>query len=78
MYQAGNCLRVSLVVLKINKLWGRISIELQGRPLSTTQFSLDTYCYLQLAQSCILLEQFHILGNTVVWNLPNFGGNGCR
>ena len=31
-----------------------------------------------LAQSSFLLEQFHILGNTVVRDLANFGGNGCE
>ena len=44
MDQAGNRLRVSLVVLE-DKLWGRISQELEGRPPSTTQFFLDAYCY---------------------------------
>ena len=76
---AGNRLRVSLVVLfsKINcgELESQKSFQVGLHPphnFPWTHIVTDN-----LAQSCFLLEQFYIPGDTVVRNLANFGGNGC-
>ena len=78
MDQAGNRLGVSLVILEDTVNCGvesHKSFKVGLHPphnFPWTHIVTDN-----LAQSCFLLEQFHILGNTVVRNLANFGGNGC-
>ena len=74
MDQTGNCLRVSLVVHEYNLTRAQFKVGLHPpHNFPWTHIVTDN-----LAKSCFLLEQFHILGNTVVRNLANFDGNGCE